>query len=240
MIYRRLLLVLTLCIACKPAPKQTATPAAVPRQNATVVTIRTTAGKQVTNHEIVIANGRARNTGEHEVWRLYDTKADTVTFVDDVDKTYRIEPLASIVKKRHTTMAAAIPAHFPHAKLTRGGSKTILGVNAQQQTIEAGAYRRELWIGEHPAIPDDLFAMMVASDAPSSPLAPMMRVVDEELLRAKGFPLVDRSELPLGNAAHVVERTVLSVVSRPVPQSLFAIPKDYKDVTPKPARKVSS
>lgn len=223
-------------LACKPAPKQTAKPGtAGPQVAATVVSIRTTAGEQVTNHEIVIANGRARSTAEQDVWRLYDTKADTVTFVDDLEKTIRVEPLKSILDKRHTTLAAAIPSHFPRAKLTRGATKPLLGINARAHVIEAGAYRRELWIAEHRAIPDDLFTMMLASDTPSSPLAPMMRDADAELLRAKGFPLLDRSEVPLGKGKSVVERAVTGIASRQVPEAMLAIPRDYRDVTPKPA-----
>jgi hypothetical protein len=225
-------------LACKPAPKQTAKPGAAaggPQVSATVVAIRTAIGEKVTSHEVLIANGRARSTSEQDLWRLYDTKADTVTFVDDVEKTYRVEPLKSMLDKRRATMAAALPAHFPRAKLTRGTTKPLLGVNAQQHVIQAGAYRRELWLAEHRAIPDDLFTLMLASDAPSSPLAPMMRDVDAALLTAKGFPLADRSEVPPGKGASIVERTVTGIASRQVPEAMLQIPRGYRDVTPKPA-----
>lgn len=234
----RLLMPLVVClmpfVACKQAPKQTTGPGAGPQSAATVVSIRTTIGGKTTNNEIVIANGRARSTNEQDVWRLYDTKADTITFVDDIEKTIRVEPLKSLLQKRQKTMAAALPAHFRHAKLARGSTKQLLGRNAQQHVIELGAYRRELWIATHPAIPDDLFAMMLASDAPSSPLAPMMRGVDEELLRAKGFPLADRAEVPLGNGTNVVERTVTNIATRQVPVAMLSVPSGYRDVTPKP------
>ena len=132
-------------------------------------------------------------------------------------------------------MAAALPSHFPRAKLSRGATKQLVGVNAQQHLIESGAYRRELWLGQHRAIPDELFAMMLASDPPSSPLAPMMRDVDAALLSAKGFPLADRSEVPLGKGrSSVVERTVTGIAARQVPESMLAVPRDYRDVTPKP------
>jgi hypothetical protein len=158
-------------LACKPAARQTEKPgdAGGPKTGATVISIRTTAGEKATNHEIVIANGRARSMNEQDLWRLYDTQADTVTFVDDIEQTVRVEPLRSMLDRRRATMAAAIPAHYPRARLTRGATKQLLGVNAQQHVIEAGAYRRELWLARHRAIPDDLFTLMLASDAPSSP-----------------------------------------------------------------------
>lgn len=237
MTYRTLFLVLAICVACKPTPQQTAKPGAPggPQVAATVISIRTTVGEKATKHEIVIAGGRARSMNEQDIWRLYDTKAGTVTFVDDIEKTIRVEPLRSMLDKRRATMAAAIPAHFPRAKLTRGTTKPLLGVNAQQHLIEAGAYNRELWLAEHRAIPDNLFTLMLASDAPSSPLAPMMRDVDAVLLQAKGFPLADRSEVPLGKGTSVVERTVTGIASRQVPEAMLQIPRDYRDVTPKPA-----
>lgn len=233
MIDRRLFLVLAICVACKQAEKSIA-PTQGPQLAATVLTIRTTAGEETSTHEILIANGRARSTAEQDVWRLYDTKARTVTFVDDLDKTIRVEPLDSLVRKRGAALAAALPDYFPRAKLTRGETKAILGVNARQHVITSGAYKRELWIGQHRAIPENLFAMMLAAAAPATPLAPMMRDVDAELLRAKGFPLLDRSEVPLEKTSSVVERAVTGIASRQVPEAMLSAPRGYRDLTPKP------
>ncbi|HYR27585.1 MAG TPA: hypothetical protein VEU30_03925, partial [Thermoanaerobaculia bacterium] len=99
---RLLLFLLVICVACKPAPEQDAgtKPGAGPQFTATVVSIRTTIepGSKVTSHELVIADGRARSTSEQDVWRLFDTKADTVTTVDDIAKTFRTEPLSSLLQ----------------------------------------------------------------------------------------------------------------------------------------------
>jgi len=235
-----LLLVMALCISCKRAPQQPqpGKPAAAgPQLEATVVTIRTTVAPENKTHEhtLVIAGDRARSTGEHDVWRLFDLKANRVTFVDDVAKTIRTEPLTALVQRRGAALAGALPPHYPRATLARSTErKALQGVNAQQVVIASGEYRRELWFGDHPQIPDALFAMMHASDLPSSPLAPMMREVDDALDSERGFPLSDRTEVPMGNDKLVVERTVTSVTRRPVPESLFALPRDYADVTPKP------
>jgi hypothetical protein len=239
--FRRLaILVVAVCISCKEAPpRQQAGPAsAEPQVTATVVTIRTSVNpaKKTHTHTLVVIGDRARSTGELDTWRLFDTKADTITVVDDVAKTYRVEKLQDEVKQRRTALAATLPPHYPRLHVRRTGTKKPLqGVNAEQSVIEGKGYRRELWLAEHPSIPRGLFAMMHASERPSSPLAPMMRAVDEALLSALGFPLVDRAEVTYGNQKMVVERTVLSIEKKPVAETALTVPRDYKDLTPKPA-----
>ena len=75
--------------------------------------------------------------------------------------------------------------------------------------------------------------MMYASDAPTPPLAPMMREVDEALLNVRGFPLADRAEVPVAKNTLIVDRAVTSNAQRDVPQAVVSIPSGYRDVTPK-------
>lgn len=238
--FRRLaILVVAVCISCKqaPPPRQAGPASAGPQVSATVVTIRTdvTPAKKTHTHTLIVIGNRARSTGELDTWRLFDTKEDTITFVDDVAKTYRVEKLQDELKQRRTALAASLPPHYPRLHVRRTGTKKPLqGVNAEQSVIEGKGYRRELWLAEHPSIPDGLFAMMHASERPSSPLAPMMRTVDEALLSTRGFPLADRAEITYGNQKMVVERTVVSVEKKQVPENALTVPRDYKDLTPKP------
>ena len=228
------LLVLAVCLSCKPAPQQPAKPAAAagPEVRATVVTIRTTVGKKSRDHAIVIANGRARSTGEYDTWRLFDTNEKTVAFVDDVARTVKTEPFPAIVERRNAADAAALPPHYPRAAFARTNERRVLhGANAQKVTIASGGYARELWLAEHASIPRDLFAMMHASEPQSSPLAPMMRDVDRALASVRGFPLVDRTTVPVGKGELVVERAVVAISERDVPESLLTIPKEYADGT---------
>ena len=229
------LLVLLVCIACKPAPpppKKTAS--AGPQVRATVVTIRTTVDKRTIDHQLVIADGRARFTGENDTWRLFDTKKNTVTFVDDVEKTIRTESLTAIVAKRRTTNATTLPLELSPARFARTSENKVLqGVNARRSVIESGDYRRELWLAEHPAIPRGLFAMMHVSEKQSSPLAPMMGAVDAALATEPGFPLLDRATL---GSDVIIERAVTAIAQRDVPESAIVLPKRYKDVTPPVAR----
>ena len=232
------LLLIALCVACKPASPPPGKPAAAgPQIQATVVTIRTSVLPENKSfvRSIVIAGGKARDTGELDTWRLYDTKAKTVTFVDGVGKTFRTEELQSILARREAAQEKTLPEHYPRAKISRaGGRRSIQGVTAERAVVESGAYRRELWLGMHAAIPRGLFGMMHASEALSSPLAPMTRDVDEALVSAPGFPLADRTIVPFGNATMIVDRDVTGIAQKQVSQAVLAIPKGYRDVTPKP------
>lgn len=238
MITRRLVFaaVILFCVSCKEPARPAARTAGGPTVRGTVVTIRTTTNPARTtrHHAVVIAGDRARDLGEHDTWRLYDVKAGTVTTVDDVAKTVRTEPLQTLLQRRRAVLDEALPAHYPRVTLVRDGTKrTILNVSAQQHVIETGKYRRELWLGEHPSIPRGLFAMMYVTEPPSTPLAPMMKAADAVLTTATGYPLLDKTTVPFGKDKLVVERAVVAVVQKDVPESLFTPPKDYLDLTPR-------
>ena len=242
MSYRRLAVVIVVaafCAACKQPERPAARAAAGPQVRATVVTVRTTIQPENRSHlhSIVIAGDLARNISEHDVWRLYDVKKRTVTFVDDVGKTIRTEPWSEVIRRRRAATAGSLPAHYPRAKLTRTGTRRTIGsVAVEQSVIESGTYRRELWMGRHPSIPVTLFAMMHESETPSTPLAPMMRAVDDAIASLEGFPLADHSEVTYGTSKIVVDRNVVGVVQKDVPEALITLPKGYADVTPKPKK----
>lgn len=238
MMRRLALLFLTIAAACKQSPSQPAKqPAARPQVSATVITIQTAVQPEKKNftRTIVIVGDRARDTGEHDTWRLYDTKASTVTFVDDVGKTIRTESIQPLITRRSEALKGALPGHFATATYKRTKErKPLQGVTAGQVLIEAGAFRRELWIAEHPSIPGGLFAMMHASESLATPLAPMMRDVDESLVALRGFPLADRTSVPGVEGNLIVERTVTSIARQQVPEGVVALPRGYRDLTPKP------
>jgi hypothetical protein len=235
-----LLLSIAVSFGCKSeAPLPVAKKAVGPTVRATVVTIRTTMKPEARTQTrtLLIAGDRVRDTGERDVWRLFDTKADTVTFVDEIGRTVRTESVKTIVAQRRAITANGLPPHYPRVRLVRPGTKRPMqGVTAELLVIESGAYKRELWLGEHPAIPRGLFAMMYASDPPTLPLAPMMRTVDDALIATRGFPFADHAEVPVSKDTLIVDRTVVGITTRDVPEALVAIPKEYRDVTPKPNR----
>lgn len=226
-------------IACKPAPPP-AKPAAArrgPQTRATVVTIQTTIqpGNKTTSHTLVIANGRARSGDELDSWRLFDLANGRVTFVSDIDKTFRTVPLAQLEKNLRATLDDPLPDGMAHAQISATKiTKPIAGVPATQSVVKLGGYTRELWIGQHPLIPPRLFAMMLASEPPSSPLFPVMDKVDDALLKVNGFPLAEHSELAYGKKKMTVDKVVTNIEQRDVPAGMLNVSGGYRDIT-KPA-----
>jgi hypothetical protein len=203
-----------------------------------VITIQTVAGpgKRTTTHTIVVANGRARATNELDSWRLFDLAKNNVTYVDDLARTWRTEPLESAFAARRAALDAPPPDNQPRATFeTTAAKKVLQGVQAVQSVEKLGGYRRELWIGNHPLIPPTLFAAMQAARPAATPFAPLGQTADEALMNVRGFPLAEHAELPLDKAKYVVDSTVTKIEQREVPQSLLSVPVGYQELKPPPA-----
>ncbi len=220
-------------IACKPAPPPAKKPAAAPRvpqTHATVVTIQTTIqpGNRTTSHTLVIGDGRARGGDELDSWRLFDLTNGRVTFVNDVARTYRTVANEQLVKDRRGALDDPLPADLPRAQIAAtNATKTLQGVPAAESVVKLGGYTHQLWIGQHPLIPPRLYAMIVASEPPSSPLVPVMKNVDEALMKVSGFPLAEHSELVFGNKKMTVDKQVTKIEQRDVPQWWLNVRGDY-------------
>ena len=213
-----------ICAACKPGPSPPR-PDQVPKIRATVVTIRTTLQPQnrTFTHTLVIAGGRARSGDEVDAWRLFDLRNKQVIFVDDLAKTYRNVPLATLIAERRKELAkAALRTELA----ATGATRVLQGVTAAEHLLRAGGYERRLWMAKHPSIPNELFATTQASS--STPAEPLLQI--------QGFPLVDHAELPFGKQKMVVERSVVKIEEREVPESWLAIGKDYTEVKEPAAR----
>jgi hypothetical protein len=221
-------------VACNPPARTPATSSSEPKIHATVVTIRTIiqpANKTYT-HTLFIANDLARSGDEVDEWRLFDFAQKQVTFVDDLTKTYRIEPFADVIASHKAAVAKSGADGMPRAQLTvTNAQKTLQGLSAKQSIIRLGGYQRELWIASHPLIPRGLFAMMQASDPVSSPFAGVTRAVDDALLDVQGFPLADHAELPYENQKLVVDNSVVKIEQRDVPASWLKVEADYKNTS---------
>ena len=51
---------------------------------------------------------------------------------------------------------------------------------------------------------------------------------DDSLTRVKTFPLLDHSELPVGDQKRIIDRAVISILQRNVPESLLRVPGGYR------------
>jgi hypothetical protein len=232
LVRRKGLILLLAVLACRPTPS--APSRAEPRIRATVVTIQTTLQPQNKSltHEIVIAGGRARSSDEADSWRLFDLRKGQVTFVDEIAKTSRDLPLAALIDQRRKELAQPLSLPLPRAELLATGAKRmLLGVEASEHVVRLGGYQRHLWIARHPALPNDLFAMMQASAPRSSPLAGVWRAADEVLMAVVGFPLLDHAELPYGNKKMVVERSVVKIEQKDVPEVWLSLSLSRREAT---------
>ena len=201
------LVALIAVVACsKPIarlPQRAINLALEPTVPATVITIRTNLQPQNRSiaHSIVIANGHARSDNELDRWRLFNLDDNTITYVDDIAKTY------------YTLPASGAPP--PRAALAATGAKRVLqGVQSSQFVMRVGAYQRELWIGAPASVPGQLFGMMNA-----------------EFATIRGFPLIDHAELPYGKSKMIVDNSVVKIEQKNVPLSLLNVRSEYKRVT---------
>jgi hypothetical protein len=211
-----------------------------PTVRATVITVQTTLqpANRTTAHTVFIADSKARSTDDAERWCLYDTSAKTVTFVNDLERTWRREPMSALIARRRAVLRRPADRELPRAQFeSTGAQREILGSSATQSIIRLGGYQREIWFAQHPLIPDDLFAMMHGSVEPSTRLAAIVAGADEGLLSARGFPFHDRAELPYGKSKMTVERVVTAIQQKDVSSSLFQIPAGYEEIKAPVARR---
>ena len=234
-------LALAFTTACKQpqttkpaAPTPSAAQRQGPSEAAVVLTVRTTLqpANRTTTHTILIAGTKARSTDEAETWRLYDTASRSVTFINDLERTYRTEPISSVVAKRRTALRRPVDRELPSAEFQQTGAKRdLLGLAATQSVVRLGGYQRELWFVTHPRIPEELFSMMHASAEASTRLGAIVARADEGLIAARGFPLLDRAEMPYGKNRMIVERVVVGIEQKPVPVAMLRVPDGYREVT---------
>jgi hypothetical protein len=232
---------LAVATSCREVARVSRTAEAVrePQVRATVVTLQTTIQplNETFVHVLAIAGGRARCSQEIDSWRLIDLNRNSVTFVDDIAKTYRVESFASLFATRRAAMLETLPDGTPHARVGATGAKRMIhGLTASQLAVRLGGYQRDLWIANHPALPPQLFTIMSLTQPVTTPLAPAMKALDDELLNLRGFALEDHAELPYGNTRMIVDTMVLKIEQRDVPQSWLNVSANYRDVTVRDAR----
>jgi hypothetical protein len=204
-----------------------------PMTTATVLTIRTQIlpEKKAFRSLIVAADGHIRIGDELDHWRLFDTKNDTVTFVDDIGKTFRTVGRDQILNDRRHLLAQPLPDGIDRATIENTGVVRNIGHwPARQYHIRLGAYHRELWLSASPILGESFLTLLTASDPLGEKLPGVMRDVQMELMQSSGVPVADRAEMPLGKGTLVIDRQLQSVEQRPVPTAWLTIPSSYRDL----------
>lgn len=207
----------------------------VPTVPATVLTLEVSSHPptRAFRHRIAVAGGKARIGSELDRWRLFDFEAGTITWVDDVTKTYRTLTLADAVRARQRQLRTAPPTGTERVTMRQTGlTREFDGKSAQQWVAELGDYHREIWITDEPLVHPSFLRMWMATEPVADPFAGVSARVMGTLMDLEGFPVYDRAVLKLDEGGWTSRSRLVEVESRPVPASWLAIPEDYEDVTP--------
>jgi hypothetical protein len=203
------ILCLVLAATCKPVKvvEKKIMAGAEPQMSATVVTVQTSLQPQKKIFQHSIVIANG-----------HARSSDEIDHWRLFDLTANRVTYVDDIEKTYYSLAFKPPESTPPAPT--GSKRAILGVEAAQYLIRMGGYQRELWIGAPPQIPPNLFGM-----------------IDGEFAKLPGFPLLDHAELPYGKTKMIVDRSVLKIEQRNVPQSSLDIPSDYKEVKAPGARR---
>jgi hypothetical protein len=215
-------------------PKPDAQQRRLPTVPATVLSIRMSIpGERASVYLVAMHDQKVRIGSEADRWRLFDLRNRSITFVDDVGRTFRTRTMADLLRDRSALMARDLPAGVPLARVEPiAGAKTVAGIPASGFRITVGGYERELWISQRVLFSPDFLSMYLASESIGTPFAAVMRDAYRSLGTMRGFPVHDHSEMPWGEGRLVIERTVTSQEQRNVPAVWFEIPPGYRDLTP--------
>jgi hypothetical protein len=201
-----------------------------------VLIIRTSIpGERSFLYLIGVADGKVRLGSESDQWRLIDVTNRTVTFVDETARTYRTATGTALVQQNRAALRGQLPPWVPPARfepLRR--TRSFGGFPAAGYRVTMGGYERELWLSYRSIIAPEFLELYLASEPLSEPYGAAMREVFDELLLLQGFPVHERSAMPVGEKAMVIERTLLRVVDREVPAIWFEIPGGFRNLTPPP------
>ena len=187
-------------------------------------------------HLIAIAGGKARIGNEVDEWRLLDLDSNSVTFVDDIARTYRTRSFAALMREKRAALSRPLPELVPRAEFIATEERRSFGPFAARLfLIRLGDYQRSLWMSTALDVSSRLFPLMVASDPVTTAYAPSMSQVFEELTRLGGFPIIDRGDMMWAGEPHIVEKKLIRIEQRNVPASWLEIPADYRNLD-EPAR----
>jgi hypothetical protein len=218
-----------------PSPLPQA-PAPASRIRATALVIRTNVLPERKGfiHLVVMANGKARIGNELDRWRLIDFQNNSVTFVDDITRTYRTESFPSLLRQKRSVIRRDLPEFVPAAEFFETDLERTFGsYPARLYAVRMGGYQRNVWMSTALDVPAQLFPLIIASEPLTTPYSPAMEDAFEGLLKLRGFPVIDRSDMVYRGEPRVIEKKLERVEQRNVPLSWFQIPASYTDLTPK-------
>jgi hypothetical protein len=222
---------------CKAPAKKTPTADAARRSvQARVLTVETTLqpGEQKVTSDVVVVGSKVRLTDELDRWRLFDLDRNEVVEVDEVSRTYRRRPLATLLAEKRAMMRTPTPATIPALTVRQSGrTQSIRGVAAHEWTIEFGGYRRELWLSDRPLIHQNFWPLYLGSEPLGGPYPARSAAMHLQLMNEHGFPLLDEIEMRFGSTDMRTRRTLIRDEKKAVDAALVEIPNDFTDAAAK-------
>lgn len=231
MVRREIVIAAALLLAsCRPGDPTSGIEAPIERIEGRIVTILSQIPEEnrTLTYEVYEAGGLVRSTDELDRWRLLDVPNRRVTFVDEVAKTRRVMTLEQLRERKERLAQGPVPDWYPHATFARTGeSKEIAGVTADQYVIQAGGFRREMWVSREPLLGDSYMALRFGSEDPGGPAPAALAKIQLELMKLEGFPLEDQLSLPMGEDVWGVQRRTQSIARGEIVRTMFEIPEEY-------------
>jgi hypothetical protein len=227
-----LVLLLALALACRePAPPKPPPPPAVA---ATVLVYETVVAHEHRSFrwQVVTDGVRVRFGDEAERWRLIDTKARTIAFVDQSRRTNRIVSYDLALAARETLLAAPLPQGAPLAKVSEEPAGLVDGRDALRVSVEAGGYKRTMLFSTAPILPATASAMKWATDPIDTEYAGVIRDLMPAIVSKQGTLLADRNEITYAGGVMAVETHLVSVTTSRLPKSLFELPVGFSAAEP--------
>lgn len=241
---KALIAAVVLIFGCRPgSDDQRTSTSSVPTLKGRVISIlwTQTGSENAIRHEVLSAGGLVRSTDEVDRWRLLDTRESKVIFVDDIARIRREMTLEELRERKQRLAEGPIPSWFPPPVIQKTGqTRRILEYETDQYVIQAGNYRRELWISRVPLMGTNYMALRFGSDEPGGPFPAALARVHLQLMNLEGFPLLDTITTPAGKTSWGVTKAAEAVQQTDIPRARLEVPDEYTASDAPPAQAAPS
>lgn len=162
---------------------------------------------------------------ETENWRLFDTKARTITFVDQTAGTATEVTFDGALAERTALLATAPAEGTPTASIVEGPGEPERGKATHRIHITVGSFTREILLSKDPLLPGEFFAMKAVTEPLDPRYASIMKDVLPALVRQNGTLLSETNVLEIEGGGTVTATTKLvSVTTVQMSRKAFAVP----------------
>jgi len=219
---------LALALACRePEPPPPPPP---PSVAATVLVYETVVAHENRSFrwQVLTDGERVRFGDDADTWRLLDTKARTIAFVDQSRRATRSLTFETALAARKTLLEAPLPQGAPLARVSEEAAGVVDGRDALRVSVEAGGYKRTMLFSTAPILPAAASAMKWATDPIDAEYAGVIHDLMPSIVSKQGTLLADRNEITFEGGAMSIDTRLVSVTKSRLPKSLFELPVGFR------------